>query len=354
MKFFKRSLNDIIYHICPPIMYKMLIRFSRPNNNKKESLELNKMLDELQNKRFNYFFDDSLIDDFCDSMRDNYINIQSLEAKNKNNQQYLNQLNDNGYVTIKNLFSKNLIKEWNKVLSPIIDKHVKLLEETRKNSNNLSSKTEIFNEDGLKVVHNIFDGVIRIWDVQKLIKSIDTEIINNKTINDICFSYLGNKTSKALSCYLDIKSLTGTVDSSTQPHADSVFKILKVFIPIEDIGYDNAPYLYFQGSHKPQEFKLLKDLIEYSQHNKKFSLGYGNYGLLSVFKTSENFPELKIKPKLVPSKAGDVIITDTNGIHAATNLISGRRVQLGLVFGIRGFHGGDIPLSRKLKSRNAV
>lgn len=349
----KKSFNDILYLICPPFLYKMLIRFySTPNKN--ESLKLNQMLDELQSKRFNYFFEDSLIDDFCNSMRDNYISIKSVKTKNKNNQQHLDKLDKNGYVVIKDFFTKDLIQEWSKALSPIISKHVELLKKTRTNSDNLSSEIQTFHEDGLKIVHNIFDGVIRIWDVQKLIKSIDSEIVNNKSINDICFSYLGNKTSKSLSCYLDIKAITGTVDSSTQPHADSVFKILKVFIPIEDIGYDNAPYLYFQGSHKPMEFKLLKDLIEYSQHNKKYSLGYGNYGLLSIFKTSENFPELKIKPKLVPSKAGDIIITDTNGIHAATNLISGRRIQLGLVFGVRGYHGGDIPLSRKLKSRNAV
>ena len=55
---------------------------------------------------------------------------------------------------------------------------------------------------------------------------------------------------------------------------------------------------------------------------------------------------------------GDIIITDTNGVHAATNLKSGRRIQLGLVFAIRGYSGEDLTsdansLSKKLKSRNA-
>ncbi len=353
---FNKSLNDIIYLLSPPILYRMMIKLnSKSKQNKSESVELKKMLNELEKKRFNYFFDDSIIDEFCSSMRENFIDIKSVPTKHKKNQDKLNYLNENGYVVLKNLFSKKLIKEWKKVMEPIINKHVKILEETRKKSkSNLVSKTLTYNEDGLRIIHNIFDGVIRVWEVQKLIESINTEIINNETINDICSSYLGNKSSKSVSCYLDIKSVTGTVDSSTQPHADSVFKILKVFIPIEDIGYDNAPYLYFQGSHKPQEFKLLKDLIEFSQHSKKYSVGYGNYGLIGMFKAAENFPDLKIKPKLLPLNAGDIIITDTNGVHAATNLKSGRRIQLGLVFAIRGYDGEEIPLSRKLKSRNAV
>ena len=116
-----KNLNDILYLLTPPIIYRKLIK-SRSTTNKTDSIE--KILTELQNKKFNYFFDESIIDEFCNSMRENFIDISSTPTKNKNNQKYVDELKDKGYVVIKNIYSKGLIDEWKNKMNQIIDEQV--------------------------------------------------------------------------------------------------------------------------------------------------------------------------------------------------------------------------------------
>jgi len=351
-----KNFNDYLYFLTPPIIYRLL-RKTLAKRYKRNTAETNKMkltLDSLRKERFNYFFDDSIIDDFCDSIEQNFINIPSLPTKNKDNQKYLDEIEEKGYAVISDLYDKKDINNWLNSLNPIIEKHVDLLKSYRQEYiSPLTSKTVIHNENGLKVVHNIFDGVIRMWNVGEMIPEISSMVESNTVITDVCSSYLGNLTTKPVS-YLDVKSIEGSLDSSVQLHSDSSFKILKVFIPLEDINIDNAPFMYFEGTHKLQDFRLLKDFLEFTQHNKKYYDLYSFYNHIGMFKLSEKYPELKIKPKTVTLKAGDVIIANTNGIHGASNLIKGRRIQLGLVYGMRGHDIGDIPFNVLSKSSNSI
>jgi ectoine hydroxylase-related dioxygenase (phytanoyl-CoA dioxygenase family) len=133
-------------------------------------------------------------------------------------------------------------------------------------------------------------------------------------------------------------------DSSVTLHADSHAKICKIFIPLEDVTDDSAPFLYFRGSHKQHEFKLLKDFLEFCGLNKKYHDFFNQYNIISMFKVAEEDNGVNIEPQRIALKAGDAIIVDTAGIHGATDLISGRRVQLGLVFEQRGFGATDKPI----------
>ena len=353
---FNKSLNDYLYFFTPPIIYqflsKTLAKKHIKNNPETDKMKLS--LDSFRKEKFNYFFDDSVIDNFCDFMEQNFINMPSLPTKNKDNQKYLNEIEEKGYTVISNLYEKSDINNWLNTLNPIIDKHVNLLNTYRQEGDKLLiSDTVTHTENGLKIIHNIFDGVIRMWNIKELIPQISTMVESNAIITDVCSSYLGNKTTKPTS-YLDVKSIEGSLDSSVQLHSDSSFKILKVFIPLEDVTLNNAPFMYFEGTHKFQDFRLFKDFLEFTQQNKKYYDMYSSYGHIGMFKLSEKYPELKIKPKTVTVKAGEIIIANTNGIHGASNLVKGRRIQLGLVYGTRGFDIGNIPFNVLSKSSNSI
>ena len=68
---------------------------------------------------------------------------------------------------------------------------------------------------------------------------------------------------------------------------------------------------------------------------------FNNYNILSMFKVAEGDKGINIIPERLPLKAGDCIIVDTSGIHGATDLLEGRRVQLGLVYEQKGFGAID-------------
>lgn len=357
MKIFNKNLNDILYFITPPILYRYfnnkLAKRSLINDRQVESLKSS--LDSLRKQRINYFFEDSVIDDFCDAMEENFYTHTPQKTKNVENQSFLDQLENKGFVVLPGLLNNNEIKSWMSKLDPIINKHSDLLKKYRDEEDNdiLTSKTVTHSEGGMKVIHNIFNGVIRMWNPSSLVPEIANRVEQNETVNDICQAYLSNKSSNSIS-YLDIKCIPDSIDASVIIHFDSPFKLLKVFIPLEDIEMQHAPFLYFSGTHKPQPYKLLKSFLEYTHLNKKYEDSFASFSHIGMFKIAEKFPEYNIKPQIVTLKAGDVIIADTNGMHAATNLLEGRRVQLGLVYGMRGYDIGEIPENIKRKVKDSV
>ena len=359
MKILNKNLNDIFYFITPPIIYRFISKICAKKRlvNEPQLDSLKSSLDSLRKERFEYFFKDSVIDDFCDAMTDNFYTHTPHKAKNTENQKYLDQIENSGFVVLPRLINSIDIKKWMATLEPVLDRHSVLLNKHRKNyaesdGIGLTSKSVTYNEEELRVIHNIFDGVIRIWNPAILVPEIASKVEQNETINDICQAYLSNKTSISTS-YIDVKCVPDALDSSVVIHCDSPFKILKVFIPLEDVEIKNAPFLYFTGSHKPFAFKLLKSFLEFTQFNKKWFDFHSFYGHIGLFKAAEQFPQFNIKPEIVTVKAGDVIIADTSGMHAATNLIDGRRVQLGLVYSMRGYDIGDIPEAIKIKSKDS-
>ena len=135
--------------------------------------------------------------------------------------------------------------------------------------------------------------------------------------------------------------MTDASDSSVGLHGDSYGKICKAFIALEDVTDDNAPFLYFSRSHKQGKWRLFKDLLEFSNINSEYHDFFSMYNIISMFKVSEEDNGVDIKPMRVPIKAGDAIIADTHGIHGATDLLSGRRLQLGLTYASRGLGPED-------------
>tara|TARA_B110000259_G_scaffold188479_1_gene247944 strand:- start:5276 stop:6370 length:1095 start_codon:yes stop_codon:yes gene_type:complete len=331
-------LSDYIYFITPPIVSKLIKKLlSNKRSIQPNHINLNTFeneLDSLEENGFNYFMPNDVIKDFCNKTRDQLVNSMpsKLDGKDKEN---LDQLNDNGYVVLENILDRRSLIEYKSKLDPVLDSEIHALSDYRNNSKTLlTSEAPTRNFNGLRSVHNISDAVIRIWNVDSYLPKLK-ESIDKSSIFKICNAYLSGNAGPS-NIYLDIKPIPNAFDSSVTPHADSPFKICKVFIALEDVTVDNAPFLYFKGSHKPNHFRLLKDLLAFSGHNKKFYDEFSSFNFMGMLKLSEDSYK-SFSPDIVTLKAGDAIIADTRGIHAATNLNKGRRVQFGLVYSDRDF-----------------
>ncbi len=51
-------------------------------------------------------------------------------------------------------------------------------------------------------------------------------------------------------------------------HRDFPFGMLKAFLALDDIELENAPFIYCKKSHNLNQWRTLKDLLEFSQANK--------------------------------------------------------------------------------------
>tara|TARA_B100000965_G_scaffold28469_1_gene21087 strand:- start:5582 stop:6658 length:1077 start_codon:yes stop_codon:yes gene_type:complete len=343
-------VRDFVYFLTPPIFYKIFSMLGSSNNSRPKLVDdsnFSHELSMLEEKGMDYFINEDVIKIFCNKSRKQLLESSYGEIDN-DKEHYLDKLDKNGYVIVENVFESDTLNKINKSLSKIIDKEVDHLKDLRRNSKSLLiSDAPTKNVEGLKCVHNIADGIIRIWNVDNYLPEIKQNI-DASEIFSICNSYLSGKAGPS-NIYIDIKSIPDAYDSSCEPHSDSAFKICKVFIALEDITLDNAPFLYFKGSHKPHHFRLLKDLMHFSHHNNKYHDSFAAFNYMGMFKFAES-ENSYFEPVTVELKAGDAIITDTRGIHAATSLKKGRRVQLGLVYADRDYDmSADYNISHLVK-----
>lgn len=339
----KVSINDFMYLLLPPIVYRFIRANFLANRLYNSTREDNFILElqSLNEKKFSYFMDDSVIDGFCRTMRDQYVNLSSRPASLPENQKRLDDLEANGFTVVKGALNLVAINRLLERLAPDIEYAIENMRAQRAESgSNHVYRVSDLHRGALKIVLNVATGVIRIWNIETIDSALH-EDIKNSGIFDICNSYLSGMASES-KIYLDIKAFPEAFDSSSVLHADSPLKICKVFIALQDVGVKNAPFLYFKGSHKPSSFRFLKELLEYSGYNSKYYDFHNSYSNLGMYRLCEEYPDFGWEPVEVPLRRGDAIIADTHGVHGATNLIEGRRLQLGLVYDCRGFDAETI------------
>lgn len=338
----KHSLQKYSYWFTPPIVWR-LIRSLKQKGGRKQTPDLKSFdsaLKRFEEQGLSYFFDEKSIEAFCRMKRELYVNNHYSKLEEPDLQVHLEEMINNGYTIIPDFLSKQDLSEINEQLSSIISQELKYMAKTLKNPKvRLTSKVDERFVDEVKVLHNLKDGVIRMWNIEKISNGV-AEIDPEERLLSVCKAYLGG-TVLPSKVYLDIKNFPQASDSSVIPHGDSFAKICKIFIALEDGDDEKSPFLYFKGSHKQHEFKLLKDFLEFCGLNKRFYDHFNNYNILSMFRLAEEDNGINITAERIPLKAGDCIIVDTSGIHAATDLLEGRRVQLGLVFEQKGFGAMD-------------
>jgi len=106
------------------------------------------------------------------------------------------------------------------------------------------------------------------------------------------------------------------IDSSAAPHWDDWRVRLKSFLYVTDVGPDNAPTLYLRGSHERVPWRREKDYA--SRFLPTASAGGSWYTV----------EPLQFEKVSFLGAAGTLIIFDARGLHAGTQLKSGRRIML--------------------------
>lgn len=350
------SLRKVSYWILPPIFYKIFntlhLKFygQVPLNN--GNFEGTDVIRELRNKKFSYFFDERIISDFCDEIdKDNLIN-QPVLTRNKKNQKYLDDLTQTGLCVIKGLFEKKNVSKKHDELVTFLSKLKERASELVAEHGKESGLNVAESHSGVQVNFELMSNIMRVWDIDLVQKNL-LVFKEDPTISDVCNSYFGGNAGTSR-LYAEYKYDPGAYDPNFQLHSDTPFRQLKVFMLLNDISEENAPLVYYKKSHKIDDWRLMKDLLDFSNYNKKYNFSFG-FAKLAMTKMAQNFPNITDHEMLVTGKAGDVIICETRGVHGGSPLVQGHRLQLGLVYSSLGtLDMGNIPNKIKSLTSNSI
>jgi hypothetical protein len=109
-------------------------------------------------------------------------------------------------------------------------------------------------------------------------------------------------------------------------HFDNWRPILKAFLYLDDVGPDQAPFVYLPGTHRPASWRR--------RHERDFDT-YGSTGPYGHFFPQE-MRALKAEhgweDVVCTGKAGTLILADLRGLHRGTPLKQGRRILLNQTF----------------------
>ena len=280
----------------------------------------------------NFFIADETINAFCELMHEQFVDSPPLPTKDAKNQDLSDQLKNDGFIVIRNFLDPDLIDKIAESIVPYSQGTIARFNEI-KASKLPSCKDDIHeNIDGLRFCYDLSSHIIRIHGLNTKSSLIQEALLESDQINDIIKSYLGGKVIGGESAYVDYKAFPGTYDSNLLMHTDDCFKKLKTFLPIYDVTDDNAPFVYYKGSHRFNEWRLLKDLLMFSNYNLGYVSNFHNYSPIAMEKMAKRYPELSSGEQRVTLKKGDLIIADTRGVHGASILNKGCRLQLGSTY----------------------
>ncbi|MCH9770198.1 MAG: phytanoyl-CoA dioxygenase family protein, partial [Gammaproteobacteria bacterium] len=310
------------------------------------------LLQTFRKSRMAMFFDDAIIDEFCDAAEEEMQKFDASPAKNSSNQLLLDELVENGFCVVKNLFSKEQVEGWHKSVYPHVNAELGTFEKLHEQHGVASGMDVHLQKEKIKYCYNLRCGTIRAWGIDAIDETLK-QIPANPVLQDICKSYFSGRCNIS-KLYADYKGIVGVKDASTVLHADSSFKILKVFVPLRDVGPDNAPFIYYKKSQRLAGWRLLKDFLNFTNYGKKYFSTFASWGDIGMCRLVTKFPELAEQESIVTASAGDVIIADTHGVHGASILQKEHRLQIGYVYGAIGGRGAgsDIPSHVKAMARD--
>ncbi len=221
----------------------------------------------------------------------------------------LDALVKDGVIVIENYVSKEICES---IISELHEASEQVLEGTYK---------------GAQTKVHIKEKSFRIGEVDKVSETAKQKFFDDKLISEIAKAYV----SEAAFSYrreADYKLEAGNLLSSDLPHFDDWRHRFKAFLYLTDVGADNAPFVYYKGSHEQHPWKH-KYHLEYEIDGEGGRYGHFFWQEMEEIKEKRNYEEF-----VCTGKAGTLILADFRGIHKGTTLKSGKRILLNSTYGI--------------------
>lgn len=217
----------------------------------------------------------------------------------------LQKLVENGFVVLPAYHPAALIK-------PVHDRAFEMLEKIRLKQHPAEWRTLDYGED----------GIYRLRDIAHHIPEA-TPILEDKYLRSLIAAYFGPKPFKERSDYVDYKP-DQVHDYTSILHMDSPFSQLKIFTLLSDVGPKNAPMVYWGKSQLNKSWRRRFDYLFWVGDDAG-SAGMVPPHILRNLRAAGGPDALSEVP--ITGPAGTVLIADTRGIHRASNLIEGYRLE---------------------------
>ena len=128
--------------------------------------------------------------------------------------------------------------------------------------------------------------------------------------------------------YVEYKAKVGGRDPNVDYHIDHWKIRFKAFLLLDDVGPEQAPFVYVVGSHREEPWRKRQDWRYQSREDEGAIV---NPEQVERIRRKYGFEE-----RVVTGTAGDLILANTRGIHRGTVLEQGTRLHLVTLFGMNG------------------
>jgi hypothetical protein len=173
------------------------------------------------------------------------------------------------------------------------------------------------------------DGIYRLYKLPDIFPETKM-ILDDPRLLEIAHQYLGYPI-RGRANYLDYKPDFGKHDDTTMPHMDSWMSQVKIFTLLNDIDQFSAPLVYWKRSHLDAEWR---HEIDY-QHFKETYFGSAGLCPPHVLRDKSGEKSSDFEKVAVTGPAGTVVIADVRGIHRASNVFAGYRLEIAQKFTIQ-------------------
>ena len=215
----------------------------------------------------------------------------------------LSELRENGICVVENFFEPALIR--------------RMREEVWQEAERLRYDKL---GDGRKYRRMPDDSLYRLHDTRSFAPST-RGFYENAELADLVAAYMG-PSYRVRAGYLDYKVGKAKFDSAAIPHIDNYLREIKIFLLLDDCAPNNAPMVYWRGSHARRSWRWPYDYMCYT------GTAYGINGFVACSILDEQEELGTVKPMTCTGQAGTMFVVDTRGVHRATILEDDHRLQL--------------------------
>jgi hypothetical protein len=240
---------------------------------------------------------------YFDRVLDRYLESHSTVWPSHPDDANLATLVADGILVLPEYHDRNLIRSLHDRLLPT-------MERVRQGQADPAWNTLVYKED----------GIYRLQDLGTTLPEASA-VLADAYLASLATDYLGGMI-RATRDYVDYKPDL-VHDHTTQLHMDSWQSQVKIFTLLCDVDEARAPLAYWAGSHRDGPWRRRFDHFFWTGDELGVAGMVPAYVLRRLAEEDDRVREI-----IVTGKAGTVIIADTRGVHRASDLREGYRLEI--------------------------